>query len=238
MTTLARTTVRCPRGKVRAPSGRCIKVNGAAHRKHIQGGAMPPHKSSSAKSPRQMARKIVQKQKDADCPQGKIRSPSGRCIDIDGATHRKYIRDNKMPPLSDGHLRAPPLLSDSNIKSTVGQSKTKTKNELLSNSENETDDEEDEDDDEDEYTEDELFDVSEDEEKAKTTTDLDIATEVQLEEAIDDMLRQVFKLPKKTVAKILDGMKKKHIDYLYGISERYFEEFGAYFGLFEESDSE
>lgn len=219
MTTLARTTVRCPRGKVRAPSGRCIKVNGAAHRKHIQGGAMPPHKSSSAKSPRQMARKIVQKQKDADCPQGKIRSPSGRCIDIDGATHRKYIRDNKMPP----------LLSDSNIKSTVGQSKTKTKNELLSNSENETDDE---DDDEDEYTEDELFDVSEDEEKAKTTT-LDIATEVQLEEAIDDMLKQVFKLPKKTVAKILDGMKKKHIDYLYGISERYFEEFGSYFGLFE-----
>jgi len=99
---------RCPKGKIRAPSGRCIEIDGNAHRKYIRDGKMPLHRSSTAKSPKQKTKQKT-KQKDVrvddECPKGKIRAPSGRCIEIGGSTHLKYIKSKEMEDIISDDIK-------------------------------------------------------------------------------------------------------------------------------------
>lgn len=78
---------KCPEGKIRSPTGRCINVGGAAYKKYFGSGKRSPkRRSRRRKSP------------SPKCGAGRILNPaSGRCVSRDGPTGIKILRGRRSP---------------------------------------------------------------------------------------------------------------------------------------------
>ena len=73
---------RCPKGQVRAPSGRCVDRGGPAAKKHGIGDFKGQKKGAKKSQEKKSTKKR--------CPKGKVMAPTGTCVNRDGASARKY----------------------------------------------------------------------------------------------------------------------------------------------------